>query len=69
MMNPAGFGVFSDEGMISGPFFSRDSAEGARSADDPDGSGGLYVAGVCEEHDDKEAGSCELCNADDEGEE
>lgn len=68
MMNRNGFGVFSDEGIISGPFYTREGAEAACKADDPDGSDGLYVAPVCEDHDHAEAGACEECNADGEDE-
>jgi hypothetical protein len=68
MLNPGGFGVFSDEGIISGPYYTRAGAEAARVQDDPDGSSGLYIAGVCEEHEDQPAGSCERCNENEEDE-
>ncbi len=69
MLNPSGFGVFSDEGMISGPFYNRDSAERAMRQDDPDGESGLYVTGVCPDHEEQPWDACEQCMDEDEDEE
>lgn len=44
------YGVFSDEGMVSGPFYSFEAAEVARRANDPEHLSGLRVARVCGDH-------------------
>jgi|HubBroStandDraft_6_1064221.scaffolds.fasta_scaffold146096_2 hypothetical protein len=68
LMNPAGFGIFSDEGMVAGPFYTRQNATDAMVAEDPNGESGLYVAGVCPDHEDHQASCCEIC-AEEESEE
>jgi hypothetical protein len=65
-LNPSGgWGVFSDEGQISGPFFSFTAAEAARIQDDPDGESDLVIRACCHDHPEQPADGCEECDNDD----
>lgn len=63
LINRDGFGVVSDEGLISGPFYTRQGAEDTRAKDDLTGESELHVAGVYHDHPEHEASACEECNA------
>jgi hypothetical protein len=55
-------GIFNDEGMIDGPFYSREEADRVMterySAED-----GEHVAECCHDHPENERATCEDCNA------
>lgn len=59
------YGIFGDEGLLEGDFYSTAEAERAieeRYADED----GAYAAMICRDHPEHEAMACELCNADEE---
>ncbi len=55
-------GIFTDEGMIDGPFYSRDEADTAMATlySEEDGA---HVAELCHDHLEQERATCEECNA------
>jgi hypothetical protein len=58
------FGVFNDEGLLEGQFYSRKAAEEALAdlyAEDDEAE----VAIVCPDHEEQRREHCEECNAED----
>lgn len=56
------YGLFNDEGLLEGQFYSVAEAEAAiadRYSDEDD----LHVSEVCPDHPDQERDNCEECNA------
>lgn len=70
------FGTFSDEGMVDGPFYSRQAAEEAlaemaaeqiaENGGDPVEDVGMTVEPICPDHEDQPADACEHCNEEEE---
>lgn len=61
------FGIFNEEGLLEGDFYSTAEAERAieeRYADED----GAYAAMICRDHPEHEAMNCELCNAEEDEE-
>ena len=62
------YGIFNDEGMIEGDFYSKEEAEAAvaarYTADDE-----VHVARCCPEHSEQERENCEDCAAGEDSEE
>ena len=58
------FGVFSDEGLIVGDFYSREEADAWASANlEPEDA--VHVAEVCPGHRESEQQNCEACMTED----
>lgn len=51
------YGLFNDEGCVEAQFYSKEKAQEALAAYDPED--GLHVAEVCPEHEGEERDSCE----------
>lgn len=58
------FGIFTDEGMIEGGFWTREEARQIARERFPEEN--CWVATVCHDHEGQEAENCEECNKDDE---
>jgi len=53
------YGVFNEEGMIDGPFYTHESAVVVcKSYDDEEAA---YVAEICPTHEEQEYDTCEYC--------
>lgn len=61
------FGIFSDEGLLEGQFWSREVAEETLRTTYPEDD--AHVAECCREHPEQERETCEECNAEDGGDE
>ncbi|MBY0525567.1 MAG: hypothetical protein K2R98_19335 [Gemmataceae bacterium] len=61
------YGLFSDEGLIEGNFYSLEEATEALAKSDPDDE--LQVFEICPEHPDQTRNHCEECDAEEEGDE
>jgi hypothetical protein len=62
------FGIFNDEGLVEGDFYSQEEAQTAikeRYSEEDD----LHVAECCHDHPEQERESCEECNSEDKEEE
>lgn len=58
------FGIFSDDGLLEGGFYSEEHAERIRERDyDEDDA---HVAECCHDHPEHERATCECCDVDDE---
>ena len=53
------WGIFSDEGLIEGEFYSKEDAEQAALKYDKEDE--IYVSEICPYHRDNERNSCEKC--------
>ena len=57
------YGIFNDEGMIDGPFYSKGEAEKVMAElvaqDEPN----LTVSEICPDHAEQDRYSCEECEA------
>ena len=53
------YGIFNDEGMIDGPFYTKDEAD--TWAADYDEDEGAVVYELCPDHEEQPAHACELC--------
>jgi len=65
---PTEFGIFSDEGLIEGDFWSKKAATAASLHDRFKGAE-AFVAEICDDHPDQPKDDCENCNSEDEEEE
>ena len=61
------WGLFSDEGLIEGDYYSKEDAEIAATYYDPDDN--IEVLEVCSEHPDQPRIYCEECDAEEEQDE
>lgn len=59
------YGIFSDEGLVAGDFYDRETAE-RWMAENTDADDGLHVAEICGDHRDHEKETCEECNTSEE---
>jgi len=60
------FGIFSNEGLIEGQFYSRDEAVEALSERYDEEGDGLKVLEICPEHEGQPKHGCEECDSDSE---
>ncbi len=55
------YGIFTDDGLIEGGFYSEKSAQKALDLDYAEDE--AHVAEICHDHPEHEADTCEECNA------
>jgi hypothetical protein len=65
-MVPVEYGIFDDEGLLEGDFWSEEEAQ--RRLDEAYTEDDAHVALVCPHHPEQEGVSCELCYAAEEDE-
>lgn len=62
------YGVFNDEGLLESGFFTKEEAAMAAAQKYPEEKH-VYIALVCQIHEEQEAAHCEKCDENDEDEE
>lgn len=63
-MSADAWGVFSDEGMVSGPYYTEVGAIAGRLLDDPTEESDLTVQPCCRDHESEPSIGCQLCAED-----